>query len=54
LGDQLQSEFGAEVELIAGSGGVYIVAVDGQEIYSKAKSGRFPEPEEIIAIVKRL
>jgi len=52
LGDHLQREFGAEAELIAGSGGVFVVSVDGREIFSKVKAGRFPEAGEVIAAIK--
>ncbi len=44
----LKEKFGAEVELIGGSGGVYEVVVDGKTIFSKAKAGRFPEDQEIL------
>lgn len=48
----MQRELGAETELIAGAGGVFVVAVDGREIFSKAKAGRFPEVGEVIAAIK--
>ncbi|MDH5297511.1 MAG: Rdx family protein [Desulfobulbaceae bacterium] len=54
LGDRLQAEFGARAELISGSGGIFVVAVDGRELFSKAKAGRFPEPDEIVAMIKEL
>lgn len=38
----------AEVELIEGGGGVFDVKKDGQLIFSKHKSGRFPQPDEIL------
>ena len=30
-----------------GSGGVFDVEVDGERIYSKHDTGRFPDPDEI-------
>lgn len=45
-------KYGAEVELVAGSGGVYEVVVDGRTIFSKAKAGRFPEDQEIFNSLK--
>lgn len=42
---------GVKAELIEGSGGVFDVEVDGAVIFSKAKEGRFPEADEIIAII---
>ncbi|MCK4838468.1 MAG: Rdx family protein [Desulfobulbaceae bacterium] len=49
MGDDIKKSFDLEVELIAGSGGVFNVSADGEEIFSKGKQGRFPEPAEILA-----
>ncbi|NOX25226.1 MAG: SelT/SelW/SelH family protein [Deltaproteobacteria bacterium] len=51
--DQLQSEFGANIELIAGAGGVFTVTANGIEVFSKKKSGHFPEPDEIVILLKQ-
>jgi selenoprotein W-related protein len=40
--------FNVEAELIKGKGGVFDVVVDGQLIFSKHKTGRFPTNEELI------
>ena len=45
---------GVEVELIPSGGGVFEVEVDGERIHSKKATGRFPEPEEIVAALRRL
>ncbi len=37
----------AEVALIPGTGGVFVIRLDGKTLYSKEKSGRFPEMKEI-------
>jgi len=42
-----------EVELIAGSGGVYEITVDGKNIFSKKQMGRFPDEGEIIALIRK-
>lgn len=52
--DLLVNELGAEVELIAGSGGIFVISADGREVFSKAKSGRFPEPAEIVDVLKNV
>jgi selenoprotein W-related protein len=39
---------GARIELIEGSGGVFEVKRDGRLIFSKKKTGRFPEPDEVL------
>ena len=54
MGDEIKKVFGAEVQYIAGAGGILDVKVDGKEIYSKAKTGRFPEPEELVGLIKSL
>ena len=53
LEDELNSEFDADVELIASAGGVYEVVVDGKNIFSKKALNRFPNDEEIIALIKK-
>jgi selT/selW/selH-like putative selenoprotein len=39
------------VELIPGSGGVYIVCVDGKQIFSKKEVSRFPDEGEIVGLL---
>ncbi len=46
-------EFGVDVELIKGSGGVFDVVVDGELIYSKHVSGnQFPSEVSIVKLLK--
>lgn len=45
----IKKHAGVEPELIAGSGGIFDVKVDGQLIYSKHETGRFPEHKEILS-----
>ena len=52
LEEEIKRSFDVEIELIAGSGGVFNVSVDNQEIFSKDKMGRFPKPKEILAKLK--
>jgi len=52
----LKQELGREldeVELIPGSGGVFEIAVDGTLIFSKKQLRRFPEPGEIVRLIRR-
>lgn len=51
MGDELKVQLGAQVILIAGSDGIFDVEVDGKMIFSKKKIGRFPELNEIIALI---
>jgi selenoprotein W-related protein len=39
------------VELIASSGGVYEITVDGRLVFSKKKTGRFPEAGEVLRLI---
>jgi selenoprotein W-related protein len=39
---------GVESELVKGSGGIFDVEVDGQLIFSKHETNRFPEHAEIL------
>jgi len=52
MGDDLKKDLGAEIELIAGSNGVYDVSLDGRMIFSKFEKGRFPETAEIISLIR--
>jgi selT/selW/selH-like putative selenoprotein len=38
--------------LIPGGGGIFDVAVDGRQIYSKHDTGRFPTDDEIVSQLK--
>jgi selenoprotein W-related protein len=46
----LEDKYGAEVELVPGTGGVFEITVDGQLKFSKKQSGRFPTDDEVIAV----
>ena len=48
----MQKTFGVEVELLASSGGVFEVVVDGKLIYSKKNLGRFPEEGEVANLLR--
>ena len=52
LEEDIKANLDIEIELIAGSGGIFTVSVDSEEIFSKLKQGRFPTPEEILAKLK--
>ena len=43
---------GLEIELVRGGGGVFDVSVDGKVLFSKHRQGRFPEPGEILYILR--
>jgi selT/selW/selH-like putative selenoprotein len=39
---------GIDSEIVRGSGGIFVVTVDGKPIFSKREEGRFPTEREII------
>ena len=52
LGDELSNKFGYNVRLKPGDRGAFEVFVNGQLIFSKLQTDRFPENEEIINLIK--
>jgi len=53
LADVIKNEIpDAKIEFIRGSGGVFDVKKDDNLIFSKHESGRYPEEEEIIRMLK--
>lgn len=55
LAQELLMTFGeaaGEVALIPGSGGVFVIAVDGEPVFSKAEQGRFPEAKELKQLIR--
>ena len=52
LGDELKKNLGAEIELVAGSNGIFDVSLDGNMVYSKFEQGQFPQADEIIQLIK--
>ena len=51
---ELKDGLGVAAKLVKGSGGVFDVTVDGTLVYSKAETGRFPDPGEVLAAVQAL
>jgi selT/selW/selH-like putative selenoprotein len=45
---------GIEVELQAGSGGVFAIMADDQLVFSKKQAGRHPAPGEVIDKLRQL
>ena len=48
----MRDRFGVDVELIKGRDGVFEVVHDGDLIYSKKSTGRFPDDDEVEALVQ--
>ena len=49
----MRQTFAAEVELLASSGGVFEVVVDGRAVFSKKQLGRFPEEGEVVNLLRK-
>ena len=52
LAEELRNAVGVEANIIAGRHGIFDVIVDDRLIFSKAQTGRFPEPGEIAGKLK--
>lgn len=55
LAQELLMTFGTELgelALVPGSGGVFEVRLDGETIFSRRESGRFPESKELKQLVR--
>lgn len=48
----LKSALNVHSELIASSGGVFEISVDGRKIFSKKALGRFPDDGEILKAIQ--
>lgn len=43
-----------EIKLLPKGGGIFEVTVNDKLIYSKKETGRFPEKNEIVALIKEM
>jgi selenoprotein W-related protein len=50
---ELNRAFDVAAKLVKGSGGIFDVVVDGKKVFSKHETGRFPEPGEIVEILRK-
>jgi len=41
-----------EAKLIRGGGGIFDVKVDGDLVFSKFRTGRFPDPGEVVGALR--
>ncbi len=54
LEQEINQVYSADIELIAGSNGIFDIKVDGLEIFSKKNENRFPIPGEINKLINKL
>jgi selT/selW/selH-like putative selenoprotein len=52
LAAEIKKQVGIEPQIVRGSGGIFVVTVDGEKIFSKHDAGRFPTESEIVATLK--
>lgn len=50
---EIKNRFNIAPQLIEGRGGVFDVKADGELIYSKRQTGRFPEHSEVIEALQQ-
>ena len=53
LADDIYDKFEFKAELLKSGGGAFEVAIDGDLVYSKLQTGRFPEHSEIFDSIKK-
>lgn len=53
LAEKIRDELGITAQVVPGSKGVYDIVVDGNLIYSKYQTKRFPDNDEIIKLIKQ-
>ena len=53
LADEIKQNTGIVPTLEPGSGGVYDISADGTLLYSKHKTGSFPDNNEILAKIRK-
>lgn len=53
---ELEQAFGKDkvaVDLVKGGGGIFDVVVDGDRVYSKQQTGRFPQYREVVGLIEQ-
>ena len=50
---ELKKAYGVDSELVSGKRGDFEVTVDGKKVFSKQKLSRFPEPGEVLKMIKK-
>jgi len=53
LAEQLKEAFKVDAKLIPSKGGCFEVVVDENLVFSKLEKDRFPEPDEVLGLMKK-
>jgi predicted Rdx family selenoprotein len=40
------------LEIVAGTGGIFDVDLDGERVFAKAMIGRYPEPDDVLPLLR--
>ena len=48
----MKEALGVSAELVEGDDGIFDVVADGECVYSKHETGRFPEHDEVLAALR--
>jgi len=52
LKNQIEPEFGVPIRLRAGAPGSLDVYVNGEQVYSKKRTGRIPTADELVKLIR--
>jgi selenoprotein W-related protein len=44
----------AALEIVPGTGGVFDVHVDGELVFTKSMLGRYPQPDDVVPLLRPL
>ncbi len=47
----MEHEIGA-IEIVTGTGGIFDVHVDGQLVFTKSMLGHYPQPDDVLPLVR--
>jgi len=53
MAEELQEAFGVKANIVPGRKGIFDVIVDGKLVFSKYKTGRFPQKGEVAGKLKQ-
>lgn len=42
----------ASVDVVAGTGGVFDIDVDGERVFEKRMLGRYPHPDDVLPLIR--
>ncbi len=43
-----------ELEIVPGTGGVFDVEVDGDQVFTKQMLGRYPDPDDVMPLLREV